>query len=98
MRKYFPLFYQSGYVNLRYLNYNNWTRSGWVVPKDTGHEVPYGVLSRALMNSVITHSVDKILRAQDTKKLQEDGNFSKCFISYSSSAHFAYSQAYPKGM
>lgn len=48
--------------------------------------------------SVFTHSVDKILRAQDTKKLQVNDNFSKCFISYSFFSHFAYSRAYPKGM
>lgn len=97
-RSIFFCFYQSGYINSRYLNYNNWARSDWAVPNDTGQGAPWGVLSRALVDSVFTHSVDRILRAQDTKRLQEDGTFSKRFISYSSFAHFAHRQAYPKGM
>lgn len=50
------------------------------VPNATGQAVPRGILTGALVGSVFIHSVDKILRAQDTKKLQVHDNFGKCFI------------------
>lgn len=97
IQKYFLYIYQSGYVNSRHLNYSNWASSDSVVPKGTGQWVLRGVLSRAQVDSIFTHSVDRILWAQHTKasrgqKLQQMLHLVFLF------AHVAYSQAYPKGM
>ena len=89
---------QSESIDSRSTSCRNCTRPSQSAPNAPGQAVPRGMFSRAPVGSVFTHSVDKILKAQDTKKLHVNDNFSKCFISYSFFSHFAYSWAYPKGM